>query len=74
MGGQHSHVTDAGANIEDTLAEVNTCVTEESFGGLSKARSLANEAIVLRIAVAKRILGSVTGLGHFSGGCYHASI
>jgi len=47
-------------------AGITDHVTEESSGGRSQARGLAHEALVLRIGAAKRILGSATGLCHFS--------
>ena len=39
-GHQHGNVSDAGAEIQDTLTRTNACFMEQSFGERSKTRSL----------------------------------
>lgn len=39
-GHQHSYVSDAGTDIQDTLTWTNACFTEESFGDRGETRSL----------------------------------
>src|SRR5713101_5623950 len=51
-GCQHSHVSDAGTKIQDTLTWTNACLAEESFGVRCNTCSLPNEALVFRIGAA----------------------
>jgi hypothetical protein len=53
---QHCYVFDAGTEIEDALSWTNTCFTEEPFGARSETRSLPNQALVLSVGAAQRIL------------------
>src|SRR5207245_5886629 len=65
---------EAEAEIQDTLAWANACLTEESFGERSEPRRLSNQALVLGVGAAESILRSGTDLCHLSGEYYHALI
>ena len=39
---QHSHISDAGAQIQDTLARANACFAEKTFSERSDTRGLPN--------------------------------
>jgi hypothetical protein len=52
-GHQQCNVSDAGAEIQDTLTWTNACFTEQSFGERSKARSLPDQTLVLSVRAAE---------------------
>jgi|SRR5580700_1126696 hypothetical protein len=50
---QHCNVSDAGAEIQNTLTWTNACFTEQSFRERSKMRSLPDQAFVLGVCATK---------------------
>lgn len=52
-GHENCNVSDAGAEIQNTLTLTNACFTEQSFGERSKTGSLADQALVLSIRTAE---------------------
>ena len=66
-----SYVSNAGAEIQDTLTGTDARLAEESLGVSSEPPSLPNEPLVLRVGAAERILRSGTDLCHLSAGYYH---
>jgi hypothetical protein len=70
-GRQHGHVTDAGTDIEHTLARADAGVAKESFGERSKASSLVDEALVFRFRAAQGVLAGGSHIRHDRRGLYH---
>jgi hypothetical protein len=68
-GRQHGYVSDAGAEVQDTLPRTNTCLAEESFRAGSQTRSLPDEALVFEVRAAEDVIrgGSVEVMPVHSG-------
>ncbi len=55
-GRQHCYVSDARADVQDTLTWTDACFPEESLGERSETRTLSNEALVLSVRAAKSVI------------------
>jgi len=71
FGRKHGHVSNAGTDIQDTLAWTNAGFAEKPFGERSKPRGLPNEALVFRVGAAESVVRSGVGCRHDGGGLYH---
>jgi hypothetical protein len=68
-----SHVSNAGAEIQDTLTWTDAGLAEEPLRVSSKPPSLPNKPLVLHVGAAESILRSGIILCHLGGAYYHAS-
>jgi hypothetical protein len=68
---EHRYISDTRAKIQDALPRANSGFPEEPLRTWGEPYGLSNQALVLRIRVAKKIINRVVIRRHKINGFYH---